>query len=251
MSGNSGAGNGVEITVGGGVRTSSCTKEELDATLIQCGSSAGAPLLGRRRPSLKAVGRSTLDRREVLILTPRAVGMRGMILVLMEMSVDGVAGPGSEIRRHRNWSRQPSDRRRTQSRERVRRVSRSPGRRSDSPAPTGRPNSCPAISGSKPAKMISIPATDMSGNGCAEPDLAMAVKMIQVKRNAGRDGAVPSRTASSPRIQSPARIKASNENHNVNLGQVQQLLKNSYINSSLTRKLALIEACLLNLVLCF
>ncbi|XP_073044708.1 uncharacterized protein At1g65710-like [Primulina eburnea] len=231
VSGNSGAGNGVEITSGGGgVRTSSCTKEELDAILIQCGRLSRSSSTGKAYLS-ESCGKKYSGSKRSFDFEAESGGVEGNGADVDGDERDGVSGPGSESRRHRHRSRQPSGRRRTPSRERERRVSKSPGRRSDSPAPTGGANSCPSISGSKPAKMVSVPATEKSGNGCAEPYLAMTVKRIQVKRNAGGDGAVPSRTASSPRTQSPARIKASNENQNVNLGQVQQPLPLSRSNS--------------------
>ncbi|XP_073151445.1 uncharacterized protein At1g65710 [Henckelia pumila] len=235
VSGNSGSANGVEIIAGGGggVRTSSCTKEELDAILIQCGRLSRSSSTGKAVSVSESCGKKYSGSKRSFDFDTESGGLEGNGASVDGDERDGVAGPGSEGRRHhRNRSRQPSGRRRTPSRERERRVSRSPGRRSESPAPTGGPSSCPAISGSKPAKMVSVPATDKSGNGCAaEPDLAMAVKRIQVKRNACGDGAVASRTASSPRTQSPARTKASNENQNVNTGQVQQPLPLSRSNS--------------------
>ncbi|XP_073277347.1 uncharacterized protein At1g65710-like [Primulina huaijiensis] len=234
VSGNSGAGNVVEITAGGGggaVRSSSCTKEELDAILIQCGRLSRSSSTGKATSLSESCGKKYSGSKRSFDFDSEGDGLEGNGAAVDGDERDGAAGLGSESRRNRNRSRQPSGRRRTPSRERERRVSRSPGRRSESPAPNGGPNSCPAISGFKPAKMVSVPATDKSGNGCAEPDLDVAVKRNQVKRNAGGDGAVASRTASTPRTQSPARVKVSNENQNVNPGQVQQPLPLSRSNS--------------------
>ncbi|KZV53819.1 serine/arginine repetitive matrix protein 3-like [Dorcoceras hygrometricum] len=225
VSGDSGAGNGVEIVAGGGgggVRTSSCTKEELDAILIQCGRLSRSSSTGKAASLSENCGKRYSGSKRSFDFDAE-----GNSAAVDGDERDGVAGPGSESRRHRHRSRQSTGRRRTPSRERERRVSRSPGRRSASPAPRDGTNSCPATSGSKPAKMVSVPATDKSSNGCSEPDSNMAVKRIQVKRNAGGDGAVASRTAS-PRTQSPARIKTSNENQS---GQVQQPLPLSRSNS--------------------
>ncbi|KAA8532288.1 hypothetical protein F0562_032321 [Nyssa sinensis] len=89
-----------------------------------------------------------------------------------------------------------------------RRVSRSSGRRSDSPI-TINPSSTNAIScSSRPGKMVSVPATvsslamDKSNNGGdgagAEPPTAAAIKRISIKRIAG-NLTMGSRTVASPR----------------------------------------------------
>ncbi|GFQ07445.1 uncharacterized protein at1g65710 [Phtheirospermum japonicum] len=157
---------------GAPVRTSSCTKEEVDAILIQCGrlsrSSSAAENGGRKYSGSKR-----------------------------SYDFDGEGGNGDAAAREReNRRRTPSRERereqqqRSGSRERGggRRVSRSPGRRSESPNSSGAVNANP----SRPGKMVSVPATVGEGN---------AVKRIQVKRNV------------SPRARSPAaRVRASNEN---------------------------------------
>ncbi|KAL0423611.1 UNVERIFIED_CONTAM: hypothetical protein Sradi_0895900 [Sesamum radiatum] len=162
--------------------------------------------------------------------------------------------------RRRERHRQSQGRRRTPSRERERdqagqqrsgsrergssgggrRVSRSPGRRSESPITTtcsganSNPSSAAANANSRPGKMVSVPATvtslamDKSANcggssgGGGEGNGVAGVKRIQVKRNVGGDGAVGTRTGASPRARSPARARASNENQNVNMSQNQQ-----------------------------
>ncbi|MBA0741879.1 hypothetical protein Gogos_015000, partial [Gossypium gossypioides] len=116
---------------------------------------------------------------------------------------------------------------RSGSRERVngsgggRRVSRSPGRRSENTEGTHGNNA--ANASNRPGKMVSVPATvsslamDKSSNG-VEPSTttANAIKRISVKRNVGEAGVVGvSRSAASPRSQSPARTnnaKGCNEN---------------------------------------
>lgn len=100
-------------------------------------------------------------------------------------------------------------------------MSRSPGRRSENTDGTHGNNA--ANASNRPGKMVSVPATvsslamDKSSNG-VEPSTttANAIKRISVKRNVGEAGVVGvSRSAASPRSQSPARTnnaKGCNEN---------------------------------------
>ncbi|KAA8547640.1 hypothetical protein F0562_004069 [Nyssa sinensis] len=254
------------------VRTSSCTKEEVDAILIQCGrlsrsSSAGNVALsgsgggsgGRKYSGSKR----SYDFDHDNVNSDRDSDKRKGNSIDDDDNVGG--GDNDEtaaerIHRHRNRQRQPRaspsphGRRRTPSRERDqqqqqrsgsrergsgsgsgggRRVSRSPGRRSDSPI-TVNPSSANATScSSRPGKMVSVPATvsslamDKSNNGGggagAEPPTAAAIKRISVKRNAG-DPTMGSRTVATPRSRSPARAnaRASNENQNAHTNQFQQ-----------------------------
>ncbi|XP_009799979.1 uncharacterized protein At1g65710-like [Nicotiana tabacum] len=233
------------IVVSAPVRTSSCTKEEVDAILIQCGrlsrssstgktgilGSSGSDNNGNPQRSRKYSGsKRSFD-------FENENGNEGLQENVVDCEDDGV-------RRHRQRSRQPrtpsspsKGRRRTPSRERDqtqqqqqrsgsrergsssggggRRVSRSPGRRSESPITTtsnggnvasGNAN---GNNGGRPGKMVSVPATvtsmvmDKSIDVGADNISAAAIKRIQVKRNA--DG---SRTAASPRARSPARVNA-------------------------------------------
>ncbi|KAL0908634.1 hypothetical protein M5K25_023138 [Dendrobium thyrsiflorum] len=125
-------------TVATPLRTSSCTKEEVDAILIQCGrfsrnssGKASNEMAGQRRPS----------------------GSKKSYDFDNDVKEEGEAFDKSTSR--------PSPRRRTSSGSRERgssegrRVSRSPGRRSDGPA-----SSTCDKSRQKPAKMISVPATE-------------------------------------------------------------------------------------------
>ncbi|XP_050227423.1 uncharacterized protein At1g65710 [Mercurialis annua] len=227
------------------VRTSSCTKEEVDAILIQCGrlsrsNSSGkvAASSGRRYSGSK---RSyDLDQDQDL---SAEVEPNGTNYDEDDDEMDG----GNQRRQHRQRHRQsgrsspsPSSqgRRRTPSREREqrsgsrertngggsgngRRVSRSPGRRSESNANSNSSNG--GNNTNRPGKkMVSVPATvssltmDKSNNGVAvEPQAANGVKRISVKRNvgAGEAGVTAGaglRGASSPRSQSPARANARN-----------------------------------------
>ncbi|KAL3838768.1 hypothetical protein ACJIZ3_023359 [Penstemon smallii] len=184
--------NGI-IGGGGGVMSSSCTKEELDAILIQCGR------LSRSSSFQKSGAKRSYD---------------------FDKDDKNVVDVVDEDKRHRERQRsQSKGRRRTPSREREqqrsgsrergsgRRVSRSPGRRSESPITTSNSNSNANGNNSRPGKLVSVPATvssiaiDKSSDGCVG-------KRNQVKRN--------DRTVASPRTRSPARVTgASNENQNV------------------------------------
>ncbi|XP_022939281.1 uncharacterized protein At1g65710-like [Cucurbita moschata] len=231
------------------VRTSSCTKEEVDAILIQCGRlsrSSSAKGNGRRYSGSKRsndfdhCGRDGVD--SANFGDEDEDGKNPF-----SVEVDDVGTPAEKrhhLRQgHRQSSRHSSSqgRRRTPSRERdqnqrsssrERRVSRSPGRRSAEPSAMNTSNANANNGGggglSRPAKMVSVPATvchmemDKSNNvtgGYGDNDSATvtAVKRISVKRNVGEATAMAgSRVASSPRSQSPARniehVKAADEN---------------------------------------
>ncbi|XP_009613604.1 uncharacterized protein At1g65710 [Nicotiana tomentosiformis] len=241
------------IVVSAPVRTSSCTKEEVDAILIQCGrlsrssstgktgllGSSGSDNNGNPQRSRKYSGsKRSFD-------FENENGNEGLQENVVDCEDDGV-------RRHRQRSRQPrtpsspsKGRRRTPSRERDqtqqqqqrsgsrergsssgggRRVSRSPGRRSESPITTtsnggnvasgnANGNNANGNNGGRPGKMVSVPATvtsmvmDKSIDVGADNISAAAIKRIQVKRNVGAaDG--PRTAAASPRARSPARVNA-------------------------------------------
>lgn len=201
------------------VRTSSCTKEEVDAILIQCGrlsrSSSGRGNgnngnngnggHGRRYSGSK---RSfDFDRENEIVDDPKRNGNEEMIGVNYDDEERSRRrhSRGSNRRRttpsrSRERDQQQQQQQRSGSRERSqsngRRVSRSPGRRSESPMTHGNGSN---ISGNgRPGKLVSVPATVTSlsvekgsnGNGGDGGN----VKRVLVKRNVG-----------SPRSQSPAR----------------------------------------------
>ncbi|KAK9691614.1 hypothetical protein RND81_09G207900 [Saponaria officinalis] len=185
------------------VRTSSCTKEEVDAILIQCGrlsrSSSGKGNAGHGRRYSGSKRSFDFERENE---------GNGEEVAVEEEEEDGEEG---RVRRRESRG---SNRRRTtpsRSRERVdqrsgsrersggRRVSRSPGRRSDSPmshsGTIGTANN--GGSSGRPGKLVSVPATVTSlsidkGNNGSGGD-GGNVKRVLVKRNVG-----------SPRSQSPA-----------------------------------------------
>ncbi|KAL0462522.1 UNVERIFIED_CONTAM: hypothetical protein Slati_0139800 [Sesamum latifolium] len=253
VSGNGGLGNVNGVIVGGGapVRTSSCTKEEVDAILIQCG----------RLSRSSSTGKAALSSEKKYSGSKRSYDFDNENGKSDGNNADGddeaVARERENRRRERH--RQSQGRRRTPSRERERdqagqqrsgsrergssgggrRVSRSPGRRSESPITTtcsganSNSSSAAANANSRPGKMVSVPATVTSlamdksancggGGGGGEGNGGAGVKRIQVKRNVGGDGAVGTRTGASPRARSPARARASSENQNVNMSQNQQ-----------------------------
>ncbi|XAR73628.1 hypothetical protein NMG60_11007664 [Bertholletia excelsa] len=244
---NYGAADALNITanasnvISGGitVRTSSCTKEEVDAILIQCGrlsrsSSTGKAALSCENKRYSGSKRSYDFDQD----TSNSDKDR--------KNCDDVGDGGDDetlaerIHRHRQRSRQsrpPSSspsRRRTPSRERDqqrsgsrerassgggRRVSRSPGRRSESPIVGNANNMSTNSTNGRPGKMVSVPALDKSNNGgmVVEAPSAAAIKRITVKRNAGGEAQIAARSAASPRrSRSPARVRtAASENQNV------------------------------------
>lgn len=223
----SGVGN-VQCGVFGGagvpaaVRTSSCTKEEVDAILIQCGRLSRSSSTGKAATaaSSESGGRKYSGSKRSYDFDHEngRDGSKG--------EEDAAAARERENRR-RERHRQSPGRRRTPSRERDRdqasqprsgssrerssasgggrRVSRSPGRRSESPI-SNHSNTLTADTNPRPGKMVSVPATvtmdktTTTGNGGNEPNSG-SIKRIQVKRN-----------VASPRARSPARIRTSNEN---------------------------------------
>ncbi|KAK7300592.1 hypothetical protein RJT34_11440 [Clitoria ternatea] len=199
-----------------GVRTSSCTKEEVDAILIQCGrlsrsSSGRATASGRKYSGSKR----SFDFDQC----DNDANVSAEDEQRRETSEENDVGSHHHRQRHRQSPRRSSPshgRRRTPSRERdqqnqqsssrERRVSRSPGRRSsDISTTTSSANA--NNTNSRPGKMVSVPATvsslvmDKSNNACGGGECG-AMKRITVKRNVGDGG---SRSAASPRAKSPAR----------------------------------------------
>ncbi|CAL5324120.1 hypothetical protein CsSME_00003083 [Camellia sinensis var. sinensis] len=252
------------------VRTSSCTKEEVDAILIQCGrlsrsSSAGkaTALSGSGHDRKYSGSKRSYDFDHE---TPSKDKKKGNGFKYENYDDEVVDGDDDEtvaerIHRHRQRHRQSrpssssSSRRRTPSRERDqqqqqqqqrsgsrergssgsgggRRVSRSPGRRSESPITGGATTSSANAGGCRPGKMVSVPATDKSNNGGGGGVEAPPVKRISVKRNAGGEAAAMGcRSVASPRSQSPARVNGrggGNENQN---GHTNQPLSLSRSNS--------------------
>ncbi|KAK2430589.1 hypothetical protein QL285_028909 [Trifolium repens] len=191
-----------------GVRTSSCTKEEVDAILIQCGrlsrSSSGKAASSSTRKysgSKRSFDFDHCDNNDAISAEDEQKRVNASD---NSEEYDGVARHNNRAR-HRNSPNPKSSngRRRTPSRERdqrsssrERRVSRSPGRRSSDTNGNGSNNGSGSVSGSgctRPGKMVTVPATvtslvmDKSNNG-------ESVKRVNVKRN-----------VASPRSMSPAR----------------------------------------------
>lgn len=260
---NGGLGKENVIVVSAPVRTSSCTKEEVDAILIQCGRLSRSSSTGKTGLVGSSGSTDTPQRSRKYSGSKRSFdfenenGNEGLQENVVDCEDDGVVGDG--VRRHRQRQRQPrtpssssQGRRRTPSRERDqvqqqrsgssrergssgggRRVSRSPGRRSESPITTSNGGNVASVNangnnGGRPGKMVSVPATVSSlvmdksiDAGGTDNISAAAVKRIQVKRNAGGDGP---RTAASPRARSPARVTAKvlNERDNAHSNQNQQ-----------------------------
>lgn len=210
----------------GVVRTSSCTKEEVDAILIQCGRLSRSNSSGKTASSARKYSGSKrsydFDQNEGGF--ERDGGDDSGDVVKKKGSDEEEQIQRQHRQRHRQSSRQsPNARRRTPSRERDqqrsgsrergsssgsgRRVSRSPGRRSENNSASANANA--SATANRPGKMVSVPATV-----AVEPATASnstGVKRISVKRNVGEAaGAVGSRTAASPRSKSPARVNGNN-----------------------------------------
>ncbi|ESQ28811.1 hypothetical protein EUTSA_v10018468mg [Eutrema salsugineum] len=192
------------------VRTSSCTKEEVDAILIQCGKLSRSNSAAKTRrysgskrsfdfdqnQRIRDFGGGDAEEEVTERKTPQRNRHRG---------VERVNGSPRE-RRRRSPSREREDSKsyRSGSRERgngsgggSRRVSRSPGKRSETTNPSGvSVNS----NGIRPGKFVTVPATDKSNiNGDS------STKRITVKRNIGeacRAAASPARTSAN-NVQAP------------------------------------------------
>ncbi|XP_020083989.1 uncharacterized protein At1g65710 [Ananas comosus] len=184
------------------VRTSSCSKEEVDAILIQCGrlsrSSSG------KLPSADTAGhrRYSGSKRSFDFDHEKKLGPE---------ELDDAGEPDKRLSR-------PSPRRRTPGRDRSgsreratgggggsgsRRVSRSPSRRSDCPASSASAGERPKQPQQQPAKLVSVPARE---------------KEAGVKRASP----VKPKRCASPRSQSPAN-SARIGNENVGLNRAPQL----------------------------
>ncbi|KAL8159641.1 hypothetical protein V2J09_001178 [Rumex salicifolius] len=203
---------------GAAVRTSSCTKEEVDAILIQCGrlsrSSSGS---ARKYSGSK---RSHDFDRENEISTDLNCDNHGDIDDDERQTRRHSRGSHRRRTPSRSRERDPQSQR-SGSRERAaasttgsRRVSRSPGRRSKSPVTksgnlgnsannsgiTVTSNSNGAI---RPGKMISVPATVSIEKNSNNNNGDCNVKRVLVKRNVG-EGLAASRGGTPPRSRSPA-----------------------------------------------
>ncbi|XP_027337857.1 uncharacterized protein At1g65710-like [Abrus precatorius] len=214
--------------MGVGVRTSSCTKEEVDAILIHCGRLS-------RSSSGNAVAAS-VERGRKYSGSKRSFDFDNCDNDTISTDEDqkkAIDERHQHRPRHRSQSSRPSSqerRRRTPSREREqqqgsssreRRVSRSPGRRSSETTTIANARNNGSTS-SRPGKMVSVPATvsslvmDKSNNGCVgggESAATTGIKRITVRRNVG---------VASPRSQSPARANGNAANSNKALNENQQ-----------------------------
>ncbi|XP_076946465.1 uncharacterized protein At1g65710-like [Bidens hawaiensis] len=186
-------------SIGAPVRTSSCSKEEVDAILIQCGR------LSRSSSGVNPAGGETLTRGRRYSGSKRSFDFDDEVAVVVV--VDG------ETQRQQREPRVSSPSSRRRSRERSgskergsgtggRRASRSPNRRSESPVPNATANVAATSGSSLPGKMVSVPATDKTGTGEVA---AGVVKKTQVKQTAGE--------AAVDAISRAANVRALNENH--------------------------------------
>ncbi|KAD7478547.1 hypothetical protein R6Q59_007980 [Mikania micrantha] len=211
--------NGESGTVlGATVRTSSCTKEEVDAILIQCGrlsrSSSGVNPAGGETPTRGRRYSGSKRSFDFDIETGSKNDEDGDLHRRRQQPEHRVSSPSSRRRsRERDPQQQRSGSKERGSGNGGRRVSRSPNRRSESPNPNSNGASVAGNGSNRPGKMVSVPATEKSNNAGAGEVVAGGVKRIQVKRTAASESA---RTAASPRSRSPARtnLRVLNENQN-------------------------------------
>ncbi|KAJ4838555.1 hypothetical protein Tsubulata_024639 [Turnera subulata] len=229
-----------------GVRTSSCTKEEVDAILIQCGRLSRSNSSGAGKSKYSGSKRSYdfdhNDQQDVIADDHYDAASSNNNNNNNNKDID-------ERRQHRQRHRQsgrpsPSHgRRRTPSRERERdqqisqqrsgsrernsggrRVSRSPGRRSETTPPTTATttnnNNTNAPTNNRPGKMVSVPPTvscleTPQTQTQTQTQTSGAITRISVKRNVCDQQPAPPpvvaaptsiRGTSSPRSQSPSRF---------------------------------------------
>ncbi|KAL5125253.1 Uncharacterized protein HKD37_02G005500 [Glycine soja] len=202
-----------------GVRTSSCTKEEVDAILIQCGrlsrSSSGRKYSGSKRSfDFDHCDNDTTSAED----DQRKSKGNGNGREENDVAAESCRHRQSPRRSSQGRRRTPS-RERDQSNGRERRVSRSPGRRSSDTTNTTNASNNNNNTSSRPGKMVSVPATVSSlvmdkSNSCGGD--SGTKKITTVKRNVGDAG---SKGAASPRAQSPARV-------NGNVGRDKMLNEN-------------------------
>ncbi|KFK41016.1 hypothetical protein AALP_AA2G074300 [Arabis alpina] len=173
------------------VMSSSCTKEEeVDAILIQCGKLSRSNSAAKTRRYSGSKRSFDFDQNERI----HAGDVEEQEAQRKTHPVNN--SPRERRRRTPSREREDSKSYRSGSRERgnggSRRVSRSPGKRSET-----NPNS--NSSNIRPGKFVTVPATEKSNNG--EP----SIKRITVKRNIGE----ACRTAASPRSKSPSLSRSS------------------------------------------
>ncbi|KAI3926679.1 hypothetical protein MKW92_049074 [Papaver armeniacum] len=230
-----GAGNNV-VERSGVVRTSSCTKEEVDAILIQCGrlsrSSSGNNLnnnsntrkySGSKRSydfdhDAIEKGSDDIDNDNVGIDAnshhhqrrhSRSSHRRNSS---RDKDVEGGSSTKRSGSREKRSSSREEDRTRSGGGSGSRRVSRSPGRRSETPSSANAAGAGGGVTEkSRPGKMVSVPASNRVGGADLGTMAGSGVKRVSVRRS----GEIGRTTAASPRSQSPANVRGSgnNENH--------------------------------------
>ncbi|KAF6153438.1 hypothetical protein GIB67_003628 [Kingdonia uniflora] len=177
------------------IRTSSCSKEEVDAILIQCG-----------RLSRSSSGKANTPGSRKYSGSKRSFDFDKEAEVTSSEHHSRPSHRRTTSRDKRSISRDRDEEKRRNGSSSSRRVSRSPGRRNEV-AGAALDNK------SRPGKMVSVPARDKTiVSASSNPDSAARgnIKRVSVKRSGEVSG---SRTAAaSPRSQSPANVRPSNEN---------------------------------------
>ncbi|KAK9117808.1 hypothetical protein Scep_015901 [Stephania cephalantha] len=204
------------------VRTSSCTKEEVDAILIQCGRlsrSSSANKVGGSGPRKYSGSKRSFDfdhdnnnNNNNLSAENKKGGeddnhySRPSHRRTPSREKDGGEHKRSSSRDRSSSSSKDQQDERSRSRgSGSRRASRSPSRRSETPS-----SAAATSDKSKPGKMVSVPASN--GGNAAVPisnSATTVVKRVSVKRS-GEAGSF--RGTASPRSQSPACARPNNNN---------------------------------------
>ncbi|XP_026408336.1 uncharacterized protein At1g65710-like isoform X2 [Papaver somniferum] len=227
-------GNGNNVVERSGiVRTSSCTKEEVDAILIQCGrlsrSSSGNNLNNNNSNTRKYSGskrsydfdhdaiekggddidnvgvdaNSHHHQRRHSRSSHRRNSSR-------EKDVEGGSSTKRSGSREKRSSSREEDRTRSGGGSGSRRVSRSPGRRSETPSSANAAGGAGVTEKSRPGKMVSVPASNRGGADSGTM-AGSGVKRVSVRRS----GEIGRTTAASPRSQSPANVRSAGNNENL------------------------------------
>ncbi|KAE9594453.1 hypothetical protein Lalb_Chr18g0053951 [Lupinus albus] len=202
-----------------GVRASNCTKEEVDAILIQCGKLSRNNSSGGKQQKYNSDSKRGFDFDHYdndAISNERSGLCEGDEIVCAEKNQRNwpCHRESSELYKGSSRRRTPSrEREQCSSSSRERRVSRSPGKRSSetNTQANASNNTSNINAGCRPERMVSVPATisyKSNGGGAGrggEIATTTSVKRITVRRNVG---------AASPRCQSPARTNENAANCN-------------------------------------
>lgn len=214
---------------GARTRTSSCSKDEVDAILLQCGRLSRSNSAGAQNPNRRTRRRYSRSKRSF------DFDLSNRLKQANDYDNDnGNVNDNDEIdglhHRHREVRvPSPSSRRNSRSSSKERRISISPSRRSQSPFCNS--NTVTATSGGgsgnrPPVKMVSVPATDKRNAAGVDEVVVGAVKRIHVKRNVS-----PAKT----------NLRVFNDNHSQELRQSREYYNTREADEMYYRRRSLVE----------